>query len=225
MNVFYLSGEEENIEKALDSIGENSLVIMGYGVVKKLDLVKELNGETNVLRAVAYLSRSKNSVFIVGVYAELYGKDYVSAAVLDKGRILGISDMTHYAEKDREISLGSSYRIYSTCLGKIGVTVGSDVFYPEVIRSITLRGADFIVNVTPYKATQNYELALRSNALFNGIMIFADSKERRYLISRDGAVTLKKESSYVSGHYIVSRDRTLIGGLRNEIYNDIYIEE
>ena len=60
MNVFYLSGEEENIEAAIESVGDNSLVIMGYGVVKNIDLVKELNGESNVLRAVAYLSRSKN---------------------------------------------------------------------------------------------------------------------------------------------------------------------
>ena len=225
MNVFYLSGEEENIEAAIESVGDNSLVIMGYGDVKKIDLVKELNGESNVLRAVAYLSRSKNSVFIVGVYAELYGKDYVSAAVLDRGRILGISDMTHLAQEDKDVSLGSSYRIYSTCLGKIGVVVGNDVFYPEVIRAVTLRGADFIVNVTPYNAVTGYELALRSNALFNGIMIFADSRERRYLISRDGAVTLRKDTPRVSGHYIVSRDRTLISGLRQEIYNDIYIEE
>ena len=56
MNEFYLSGEEENIEAAIESVGDNSLVIMGYGVVKNIDLVKELNGESNVLRAVAYSS-------------------------------------------------------------------------------------------------------------------------------------------------------------------------
>lgn len=224
MRIYYI-GKEEDFDIAMNKVEDNSVVIAGYGVTGAVDLVKELGGTSNILKTISCISRMKNLVFICGNDAYIYDRKYKSVTLIDCGRIMGISDATHYKGLDREYSLGASYRIYETSLGKIGIIVGGDMAYPEVARALTERGAEYIVNIADFPSCPEYELSLKANAYFNGIMIFAFSEDKRYMIARDGRVTLKSADSYIEGEYIISRDRRLINSRRAEIYNDIYIEQ
>lgn len=75
------------------------------------------------------------------------GKNYlVSYLISPQGRILGCQKQLYLSQKERSlgISRGDDAEVFSTPLGKIGLVVGTDAFYPEVGRILALKEADIV---------------------------------------------------------------------------------
>ncbi|MBP5308037.1 MAG: carbon-nitrogen hydrolase family protein [Clostridia bacterium] len=107
---------------------------------------KEIKGATNFFRTLTNLSKRLKSTVIAGCDTDSYGMIRHSAAVCDGGKLLGISDMTTVAEKEKYVG-GGTLRVYDTRAGKIGLAVGWDSLSSEVVKTLALCGADVIVNV------------------------------------------------------------------------------
>lgn len=128
------------------SVGNADVIFCGFNG-ESIDFRKELKGDSEKLLAIGRLSRDKKSVVIGGYITENYGLMRLSAVIADKGKILGISDMSVSIHKTA-YSLGSGFKVYSVTGCKIGVLIGDDMLFPESFRSLTDCDVDviFIIN-------------------------------------------------------------------------------
>jgi predicted amidohydrolase len=65
-----------------------------------------------------------------------------------EGQILGTQRQTHLSLMERQwgLSRGDHLMVFETEVGRIGLVVGTDVYYPEVSRILCLRGANVLIH-------------------------------------------------------------------------------
>jgi predicted amidohydrolase len=65
-----------------------------------------------------------------------------------EGQILGTQRQTHLSPIERQwgLSRGDHLMVFETEVGRIGLVVGTDVYYPEVSRILCLRGANVLIH-------------------------------------------------------------------------------
>lgn len=63
-----------------------------------------------------------------------------------EGALLGLQRQTHLsrAEKDFGFSRGVEVNVFPTSIGKLGIVVGTDAWYPEVGRILALQGTEIV---------------------------------------------------------------------------------
>ena len=97
------------------------------------------------------------------------GKDnhraYDASLLMDKdGLIVGIQKMVHVAqaelfyEQDYYLPSDDGFHVWDTPFGKIGIVVCFDRYYPEIIRTEALMGADCILVPTVNTKKEPMEL-------------------------------------------------------------------
>jgi len=65
-----------------------------------------------------------------------------------EGQVLGTQRQTHLSPMERQwgLSRGDHLMVFQTEVGRIGLVVGTDVYYPEVSRILCLRGANVLIH-------------------------------------------------------------------------------
>ena len=134
---YYLDGE---------ALGGCDLVLFPFYTGGVVSYNKEIKGVTNFFRTLTNLSKRLKSTVIAGVDTDSYGIVRHSAAAIDGGKLLGISDMTTAYENEKYVG-GGTLRVYDTRAGKIGVAVGWDALSSDCVKTLALCGADVIVNI------------------------------------------------------------------------------
>lgn len=215
MNVINVYGTAREIERLN---AEDCTVITGGKELIKVNLVDELGGKSTLLREYALLSKQRNLVIYLLFQADLYNMGYLSVAVIERGKILSICDMTHMLTSESFFDLGDSFRVIRTRGKKVGVLVGDDVYFPECARALVLSGAEYLLIAGSQHMSEELLVAMRALSLFNGVKTiyhFADgcgalgvygeelSKEREFRIEIEG-------------------DKRVLLARRPDIYNDIY---
>lgn len=174
---------------------------------------RELKGETRLFEDVALLSERTNGVVVCGAETESYGLVRNSVLVADKGKILGVADMTHSV--DGEVNSGGALRQFDTSIGKIGIVVAEDLYFPETAKSLSDCGSDMLVCSFARSFTYVESVLLRATAFFYGLPLFfcgkggsmiADSKAREAFVSPLSPVyaTFEPKKQY---HIIQTRRR------------------
>ena len=147
---------------------KSDVILFGFQALGEVSYERELNGETSYFEEVARLSKQTSSVVVCGCVTDAKGHKRKSAVVSENGRILGVSDMLNVI--DGEIGSGASLRVYDTKIGRLGVVVAEDLYFPDGISSLALCGADFVV--CPYGRVEGIENVLcRASAFYYGIPI------------------------------------------------------
>ena len=90
-------------------------------------------------KTLTKLSLDAELILFIYFKAKVKQKTYLSVMVMEKGRILGISDCLSRQDYDSS----DNQRIYMLSKGKAGVIVDNDIFYPESARSLFLHNAGF----------------------------------------------------------------------------------
>ena len=157
---------------------------------------------------ISQLARKHGMYVVIGMAEKASRKAkpviYNSAVLIGPKGVLGVHRKVHMAPTPI-FSAGSSFSVVSTRVGRIGMVVCADISYPESVRSLTLQGAQIIVNSTAWgmknrKADPrtdpggyDYDLMTRANARFNNV----------WFVSADqiGAATRSEEKCY--GHSCV----------------------
>ncbi|WP_257349972.1 carbon-nitrogen hydrolase family protein [Pseudalkalibacillus decolorationis] len=100
---------------------------------------------------------------------------YIACALIDDaGEIVGVYRKTHLFDQETKIYRpGNELSIFNTKFGKIGIMICYDLEFPEVARTLRLKGADIILvplaNMKPY---ENYQsIYSKSRAMENEIPI------------------------------------------------------
>jgi len=122
----------------------------GYQFISKAEaaeLAEEIpSGYTT--RRLIELSKAK-SVYIVAGIAERHGLNIYNSAVLTGPEgFMGVYRKTHlfFEEKLWFTPGDTGFRVWETRIGRIGIMICFDWFFPEAARTLALRGADIIAH-------------------------------------------------------------------------------
>lgn len=206
---------EQNISQLMGS----NLIVFGFNGLGLVSYKKELDGETEYFHDLALASKQLSSVMVCGCDTDTYGVFRHSAVIADCGKILGVSDMAHSIDQSEFVS-GGSFRVYDTSVGKIGILVAEDLFFPESARVLALCDADVIVCV--FKKLENYmpQVMLRAGAFSNGVPMALCSKNYACLADIRGKILLASNSEIVKININVEKDYHLISSRRRGLYKD-----
>ena len=195
MKIRFISRGKLLDEQACEDDGAQ-LLVYGFGGLGEVSYDKELKGESDCFERAARLSKQTKGVVVCGCITDTRGIKRKSALVAENGRLCGVSDMTRVL--DGGISSGVGLRVYDTKLGKIGVAVAEDIFFPEVISALAACGSDFIV--CPFGILRNTmpQVLLRAYAYLHGVPIFLCGIGYSMAVETGGTVSLATPQSPVS---------------------------
>ena len=142
--------------------------------IGRVNYQSEIEGRSGRLKSVASLSGVLSAPVFAGCETEAGGFLRKSVAVADQGKLIGISDMTHAI--DRTYSAGTSLKLYRTSVGKAGILVGEDLFFPDTARLLADCGADFLVSVLNRVRGDREITLLRATSFFFGLPVFSVSE-------------------------------------------------
>ena len=158
--------KKENFDKVRAAVKDTSLDLLvlpeffatGYQFVSK-DEVAELAEpvlEGDTTEFLTLLSKDKN-VYIVAGLPEKDGETFYNSAVLTGPEgFIGLYRKTHlFFEETIFFAPGNTgFRVWDTKIGRIGIMVCFDWFFPESARTLALKGAEVIAHpsnlVLPY---------------------------------------------------------------------------
>jgi predicted amidohydrolase len=130
----------------------------GYQFVsqREVEILAEPVPEGNTTSFMAEVSRDRNCYLVFGL-AEKAGKRYFNSAVMTGPEgFVGVYRKSHlfYEEKLWFSPGDTGFEVWDTEIGKIGIMVCFDWFFPESARMLSLKGAEVIAHpsnlVLPY---------------------------------------------------------------------------
>lgn len=108
------------------------------------------------------------------------GVIYNSAMLIsDTGQIIGTYRKVHLFDTEQTyFTPGHDYPVFTTKIGRIGMMICYDTFFPEVARTLALKRADLIAISTNWERPRvnDWELCVRARALHNIIPIAAANR-------------------------------------------------
>lgn len=209
--------KEENLKKVASVLKNADLQLLvlpeffatGYQFRSKNE-VAELsetvrNGETTEF--LSDMSREKG-IYIVAGLPERYGdKFYNSAVLISPNGLMGIYRKTHlYFEEKLYFSPGDTgFKVWDTEIGRIGIMICFDWFFPEAMRCLALNGAEIVAhpsnlvlpycpNAMPLRCLENRVFSITANRI--GTEDRTEGKPLKFIgqsliVSPEGKVLIK----------------------------------
>lgn len=166
---FLTDGKLSAFEKS-NPVKKADLYCFAFGSIGEVNYEKEVKGESFEMEDVALFSRNFNCTAVAGCYTDTRGIKRKSAVVADRGKILGVSDMTSGFDGDK-YKCGSGIRVYETSVGKVGVLVGQDVYFSELVKCLTQCGSEVVVCVYEHLGENLEQILLRADAFRYGVTV------------------------------------------------------
>lgn len=184
------------------------LLVFGFDGLGEVDYRRELAGETSKLEDMAILSREAGCTVISGCFTDSCGVRHKSAAIAEKGRILGVADMLHVTEPN-EFKSGAHLKVYETAAGKIGLCVGEDLYFPSVCESLALFDADVIVSVFGVAEDFVPQLMMRACAFSSGVNVCMCAAGIAQIASPDGDIRMRAARRECDFEFVPAREYRL----------------
>ncbi|HUW58628.1 MAG TPA: carbon-nitrogen hydrolase family protein [Planctomycetota bacterium] len=172
----------------MQRLGHYGMYLDDLGLFRRL--VEPIPGPTS--KRIARVAR-KYQMYIVACYPEKAGRKYYNTGVLfsRSGRILG---------KYRKVQLpagetwvyrpGTTFPVFKTELGNVGIAICYDMMFPEIIRCLALEGADIIAIPTMgYGWTENIgDAVVKARAVDCGVTMIVACGKRSQVVNCWGEV-------------------------------------
>jgi omega-amidase len=210
------------------------LATTGYECGERFMELAEMATEAESVRRMAVQCKG-HSIHLAYGFAERDADKsdvlYNSVALIDdQGQLGGIYRKVHlFAQEKRWFHPGSSYPVFETRLGRVGIFVCWDTLFPEPARILALKGADFLVVPTNWEKPydHDWELAASARALDNTLHVIGANRfgrDRDYdffgksrIIDPQGAVLTSLDEE-VEGYVAATIDTDETKRLRREYY-------
>lgn len=163
---------------------------LGYSTEKAYaDIAEPIPGPTT--NVVSEKARQYGMYIVGSIYEQDGNKFYNSSPLIDpKGKILGKYWKTHLfdapnrpdikpgAMESKKVSAGNELPVFSTTIANVGVSVCSDLRFPEVYRELALNGAELIVCASAFLSPRldHWEFFLRARATENQCWVVASGQ-------------------------------------------------
>ena len=184
------------------------LLVFGFDGLGEVDYRRELAGETSKLEDMAILSREAGCTVVSGCFTDSCGVRHKSAAIAEKGRILGVADMLHVTDPS-EFKGGAHLKVYETAAGKIGLCVGEDLYFPSVCESLALFDADVIVSVFGAAEDAVPQLMMRACAFSSGVNVCMCAAGIAQIASPDGDIRMRAARRECDFEFVPAREYRL----------------
>ena len=201
-------------EKACNRDGADITVFSFLGM-QEVSYEKELKGETTHFEETAKLSKLLKGTVVCGCITNMCGHKRKSAVVAENGRLLGVSDMLNAV--DGEVSSGATLRVYDTKAGKMGVVVGEDILFYDVIKALCMCGSDFLV--CPYaKMDGGVALLIRAWAYAFGVPVFFCAEGYGAVADVTGDLAFSSPQSVAETELALRKEYHLVETRRRGVY-------
>ena len=110
--------------------------------------------ENEAVKHFTNVSRKTGTVLPISIYEKDGNVLYNTVAMLDSGNFLGIYRKTHipddhfYQEKFYFTPGNTGFKVFDTSVGRVGVGICWDQWFPETARSLAVNGAEIILYPT-----------------------------------------------------------------------------
>lgn len=204
----------------LQMMKKPDLIVFGFGVTGDVNFELEIHEQSKVFAELVLLSGNLNCTVIAAMDTVIYGYRYKSAAVIDNGKIVDISDMVHGL--DRDYRPGRGFRVYDTTAGKIGVIVHTDILFPESARILALCDSDILVTLTDKDCPYDHMMMARSASLANGVVNVCSSEGRSYICDNSGRVSKNSSHKVLTASVDIAKSTELLEVRRKDKYREIF---
>lgn len=217
MRVVFVGNKERKTKPEDIVFGRNALVLLGSGYLPKISLDDELRGESNYIKSLCILSQNFNLTFLAAAPLICRKKHFFGTIIVDCGKLLGISDMTHPLKTDFDES--NTLRVFETSLGRLGVVSGDDINYFEVSRLMKLWECDGLFFGINGKLNRKNKILAEAQGYMNETtaIIFGSDGARAY-----NCHSFQKINAF-SFSLVLRSDSLLIEHRRRELYRDLVI--
>ena len=209
--------KEENLQKVINALMtvNNALVVLpelfatGYQFVspKEVETLSENVPEGPTTKALLEVARKRDLYIVGGIAEEAEGRYFNSAVFIGPDGFIGLYRKTHlFFEEKLYFEPGNTgFRVFDTDIGRVGVMVCFDWFFPESMRTLSLKGAQVVCHpanlVLPYcpeampvRCLENRVFAVTSNR--TGTEERVQGKPLRYIglsevVSPDGRILVR----------------------------------
>ncbi len=144
------------------------ILCFSFQALGEVSYERELKGETSLFEDVAVLSREEQNVVVCGCFTDARGIRRKSVVVAEKGRILGVSDMAFRIDGG-EYRCGAGVKIFDTGVGKLGIIVAEDLFFPRVAETLSVCGAELALCIFEQPEGGLEQTLMRAQAYFYGV--------------------------------------------------------
>lgn len=146
------------------------VVCFSFSAIGEVSYERELKGETALFEDVALLSKEGKNIVVCGCYTDARGIQRKSVVVAERGRILGVSDMV-YRMDSSSFRPGAGIKIYDTRVGKLGIIVAEDLYFPQVLQTLSVCGADLAICIFEELNESVEQTIIRAGAFLYGIPV------------------------------------------------------
>ncbi len=146
------------------------VVMFPFYALGEVSYERELKGETNLFEDVAILSKTGKNVVVCGCYTNARGLKRKSVVVAERGRIIGVADMVNRIDGS-EFRSGAGVKIFETKAGKLGIAVAEDLYFPQVLETLSVCGADVVLSVFEDLNEELEMTLIRAGAFFYGVPV------------------------------------------------------
>ena len=149
---------------------ETDIVCFSFHALGEVSYERELKVETSLFEDAALLSKEAKNVVVCGCYTDARGVRRKSVVVAEKGRILGVSDMVNRID-GTPFRAGAGIKIYDTSAGRIGIIVAEDLYFPRVIETLSICGAELALCIFEELNESLEQTLIRAGAFLYGVPV------------------------------------------------------
>lgn len=161
-------------EEGADLILFPELFLTGYFTRERtLELAEDTKGPS--IKQIQQWAKTYRIKVVFGFPEKQNGSVYNSACFIgEDGEVIGTFQKVHlWDEEYKYFQPGSSFKVWPTNIGKIGIMICYDTEFPESARSLALQGAEIILaptaNMAPFQHIQ--KLYIQTRAAENQIFV------------------------------------------------------
>ena len=163
------------------------IAVFGFKGLGEVDYESELRGVTDKFEDCARLSKTAGCGVVCACKTKSRGILRKSVAVADRGKLLGISDMTHVIDCE-DWKSGAGLGFYSVGGYKIGLIVENDLLFPECFNSLSLCGCNLIIAVAEELKDNVPPLLIRAYSYLYGVPVVMCAGTMAYFSEVSGAI-------------------------------------
>lgn len=166
---------------------ECDVALFGFGGLGEIDYESEISGRSVKLEEAARLSKAADCSLFCGCVTLVKGQARKSVCVCERGKLCGITDMSHVLDGERYKS-GAGVGVYSACGYKVGLCIENDLLFPEVLKTLSLCGCNLVAVVLSELKNSMPPLLIRAYAYLYGMPILMCAGKTAYFADTAGAI-------------------------------------
>lgn len=138
------------------------LAVTGYQCGENFkDLAETATIDSTSIKKMSALAKEFHVHIVYGMAEKeediLYNSQFF---IDDTGVLLGTYRKVHLFDSEKNyFTPGDQFKVFNTKIGRIGLFICYDAFFPEAARSLAIQGVDLLVNSTNWEKPYDYDIA------------------------------------------------------------------